>query len=311
MNLEIPYSKVCNGKETGKLTSLVMLETKSLLVAYVLWLFGGFFGLHHLYLRRDGHAFFMFCTLGGYLGFGWITDVFYMPEYVRQFNTNALFLSMPPSIERPNMSAWRVHSQIVFSLIWGLLTDSAIPSDYYHWLHWTIPLTMSLAVWNMGNVGRHCGVWKHCAVAAFLTYGLSLLLELERMHNLVAVSIISSFTFTIFSSKWRRKPCSLSLLVRLLILSMACCVYLLLWWSYLYYNAYIVNSKNEPISFRALLNMFRRSDWWHDLKLSLTHMYNYGLAYGWLEVLEYDRGFGVFKDYGITFLYSPLEESRN
>lgn len=37
---------------------------KSIIIAYVLWLFGGLFGLHHIYLRRDRHAFVWWCTLG-------------------------------------------------------------------------------------------------------------------------------------------------------------------------------------------------------------------------------------------------------
>jgi DnaJ family protein C protein 22 len=37
----------------------------SLCVAYFLWLIGGFFGLHHLYLGRDFHAFLWWCLPGG------------------------------------------------------------------------------------------------------------------------------------------------------------------------------------------------------------------------------------------------------
>lgn len=310
MNLEVSYLRVSDNKKTETLSSRVVLETKSLLVAYLLWLFGGFFGLHHLYLQRDGHAFFMFCTLGGYLGFGWITDAFYMPEYVCQFNTNALFLTRLPLMERPLLSAWRLHSQLAFSLIWGLLTASAITAVNYYWLQWIIPLFMSLAVWNMGNVGRHSGVWWHCGLAAYVTYSVLFLLKVDTMYTLALVSVISSFTFTIFSRKWRRKPYCLPLPVRLLIFGLACCVYLLLWWRFLYFNAYLVDSNNERIALMVLFNMLLKSKWWQDLKLAITHIYHYGISYGWLEVLEYERGFGVFKDYAITFLSSVSEESR-
>lgn len=287
------YVKQRDYKVIDTLSSNVVLETKSLLVAYLLWLFGGFFGLHHLYLRRDGHAFFMFCTFGGYLGLCWITDAVYMPEYVRQFNTNAFFLSRMPFMKRPHFSAWRMHSQLAFSLIWGLLTSSAIPSKHYYWLEWTIPLFMSLAVWNMGNVGRHSGVWWHCGVAAYVTYGVLYLLKVDTMHTLALVSIISSLTFTIFSMKWRRKPCSLSLFSRLGIFGLACCVYLLLWWHFLYFNAYLMNVNDQRIPLMVIYNMLLKSKWWQDMKLALTHIYHHGVANGWLEVLEYDHGFGV------------------
>jgi TM2 domain-containing membrane protein YozV len=37
----------------------------SLFVAYILWLVGGFFGLHHFYLGRDLQAFLWWCLPGG------------------------------------------------------------------------------------------------------------------------------------------------------------------------------------------------------------------------------------------------------
>lgn len=58
---------------------------KSVLVAYVLWLFGGIFGVHHFYLRRDKHAFVWWSTLGGF-GIGWLGEVLRIPRYVRDAN---------------------------------------------------------------------------------------------------------------------------------------------------------------------------------------------------------------------------------
>jgi hypothetical protein len=42
----------------------ILPKQKSLVIAYLLWLFGGIFGFHHLYLHRDRHAFVWWCTLG-------------------------------------------------------------------------------------------------------------------------------------------------------------------------------------------------------------------------------------------------------
>lgn len=39
---------------------------KSVIVAYLLWLFGGMFGFHHIYLHRDRQAFVWWSTLGKY-----------------------------------------------------------------------------------------------------------------------------------------------------------------------------------------------------------------------------------------------------
>ena len=65
---------------------------KSLFVTYFLWLFGGFFGLHHFYLGRDAQAFLYWCTLGGYLGCGWIRDLFYIRRYVGEANEDPVYL---------------------------------------------------------------------------------------------------------------------------------------------------------------------------------------------------------------------------
>ena len=41
-----------------------MQYQKSLFITYLLWLIGGWIGLHHFYLRRDKQAFWGVCLLG-------------------------------------------------------------------------------------------------------------------------------------------------------------------------------------------------------------------------------------------------------
>jgi DnaJ homolog subfamily C member 22 len=72
--------------------TLAVLMAKSVLVAYVLWAVGGWFGLHHLYLRRDLHAFLTWSTLGGYFGIGLLRDLVRIPEYVADCNNDEKFI---------------------------------------------------------------------------------------------------------------------------------------------------------------------------------------------------------------------------
>ena len=58
---------------------------KTLTKAYLIWLFGGYLGLHHAYLRRDKRAFIWFTTLGGFF-FGYLFDLFLIPRYVKEAN---------------------------------------------------------------------------------------------------------------------------------------------------------------------------------------------------------------------------------
>jgi TM2 domain-containing membrane protein YozV len=58
---------------------------KSLLLTYVLWLIGGFFGLHKFYLGRPLMGMLYFCT-GGIFVVGWVVDFFTIPRQVRITN---------------------------------------------------------------------------------------------------------------------------------------------------------------------------------------------------------------------------------
>ncbi|MDR0908638.1 MAG: TM2 domain-containing protein [Spirochaetaceae bacterium] len=58
---------------------------KSTGISYLLWLFGGVFGLHRFYLGKIGTGLIYLCT-GGLAGFGWLYDLFAMPRLVREAN---------------------------------------------------------------------------------------------------------------------------------------------------------------------------------------------------------------------------------
>jgi TM2 domain-containing membrane protein YozV len=58
---------------------------KSLLLTYILWFFGGFFGLHKFYLNRPVMGLLYFFT-GGFFVVGWLIDFFTLPRQVRIAN---------------------------------------------------------------------------------------------------------------------------------------------------------------------------------------------------------------------------------
>ena len=65
---------------------ILAMAEKSVCVTYLLWLIGGWFGLHQIYLRRDRHAFLIWSSAAGYLGFGLFRDLWRIPEYVKDAN---------------------------------------------------------------------------------------------------------------------------------------------------------------------------------------------------------------------------------
>ncbi|KAL0487773.1 hypothetical protein AKO1_008706 [Acrasis kona] len=64
-----------------------MANEKSTLVAYILWLFLGFFGIHRFYLNRACSGLIWLFT-GGLLGFGWLIDICLIPGMVSEENRN-------------------------------------------------------------------------------------------------------------------------------------------------------------------------------------------------------------------------------
>src|SRR3569623_1563371 len=56
-------------------------DSKSVLVAYLLWFFLGLLSLHRFYLGRPGTAILQIFTLGG-LGIWWLIDAFLIPSMI-------------------------------------------------------------------------------------------------------------------------------------------------------------------------------------------------------------------------------------
>lgn len=58
---------------------------KSLGLAYLLWFFVGFFGVHHFYLGKVGRGIGYLLTFGWFL-VGWLVDLFTLSSQVKRIN---------------------------------------------------------------------------------------------------------------------------------------------------------------------------------------------------------------------------------
>ncbi|MCG3137097.1 MAG: Serine/threonine-protein kinase PknD [Phycisphaerae bacterium] len=81
---------VTNGVQPGSVRSHqpATRESRSVLIAYILWLFFGILGVHRIYCNRIGTALIWFLT-GGLLGIGWLVDLFLIPRLVREADDRA------------------------------------------------------------------------------------------------------------------------------------------------------------------------------------------------------------------------------
>ncbi|KAF1318022.1 Dnaj protein, partial [Globisporangium splendens] len=109
---------------------------KRVAVAYLLWLFGFWAGLHHLYLRRPHAAFLHAITLNG-CGVGWWRDLLLIPTFVREANADAEFVAMQQIAQRFHAQpriAWLVLLlQFAIAQLFGAIAASLIPKRAPSW----------------------------------------------------------------------------------------------------------------------------------------------------------------------------------
>jgi len=107
-------------------------KVKSKFWAYLLWLFGGFFGAHHVYLGRDDQAFIYISTFGGYIGFGWLRDIYRIPAYVADANDDPEFIEDFKRKVRTNRKVNKFDTQIYRTIA---TIDMLLILKYLHSFH--------------------------------------------------------------------------------------------------------------------------------------------------------------------------------
>lgn len=267
-------------------------KQKSVIIAYLLWIFGGFFGLHHLYLHRDRQAFIWWCTLGGYFGIGWISEIFKIPSMVRDANEDSEFIveftEKLRSYRKPQFSTNRFLGAIMVGYLWGQLALIAIPEEDYagiNWsyLHWVIPFFVALGVWTVGNVGREKGVLRHCLAAAYLTYPIRYVVY-DETYWFTGMVFMSAIIFDVYSKEWRRTPPKRhGVIKRTVLLSTAVVIYLSLWSCYFYFNGKITDSEGDQVPVHEAIRNFLKSPWWTDLKQTFHDTWTFAKHNGWYE----------------------------
>lgn len=89
---------------------------KSKALTYLLWLVGGVCGLHHFYLGRDLQGVLWWCTFGGYFGFGWLRDAFYIGEYVADANRDESYMKKVDYMVRAHEKVRRFYTRRTYQV---------------------------------------------------------------------------------------------------------------------------------------------------------------------------------------------------
>ncbi|PSN51196.1 hypothetical protein C0J52_06062 [Blattella germanica] len=269
------------------------MAKKSVILTYILWLVGGIFGLHHVYLERDAQAFIWWCTLGGYVGFGWLRDIFHIPEYVAEANDDKKFVEKHVervrTHETPPFSSTRFCGMVVIAYLWSSVFWMAIPEEpvggiSWRWLIIFVPLACALGVWTVGNIGKEEGTIHWALYGAYVTFPLYWYFDDDSTWYTV-MTFVSALGFDTKGKQWRRKPKKQkSFMKRIAILSLCGMLYMSLWGSYFYFNAKFTDSEGEEIKLSEAINHFFTSPLWTDLKQSLHDTWIYAQHHGWYEI---------------------------
>ncbi|XP_064484572.1 dnaJ homolog subfamily C member 22-like [Ornithodoros turicata] len=263
---------------------------KSVLVTYLLWLTGGWFGLHHLYLGRERHAFVWWMTLGGYFGLGWLRDLWRIPSYVKYANCEAEFMQQLKETIRlhrkPPSTTVRSVGQVIVADALGYVVLYALPLEYIPEnilpvVAFPVPLAVAIGVHLVGNIGEHQGVFKWPLIGAYLTYPL----YFWSTHSVFMTSLVSIYFFRTYSHAWRLQPAVRRHPCRRVSTFAACCLlYALLWTSWLYFNCSLTDNDDTQVKCRDSLRHFFGSPMWQDFKTVVSGLYNQVKHRGFGEV---------------------------
>ncbi|XP_028308753.1 dnaJ homolog subfamily C member 22 [Gouania willdenowi] len=145
---------------------------KSVMLTYALWVVGGPFGLHHLYLGRDNHALLWMLTLGGF-GFGWIREFLRIPAYVREANQDSVEDRRRPT-NLPPLHPVRFIGQACVGIYFGTVAMIGLNSLSFFYLI-VLPISVAVGVHLVSNVGQQTSDLQKtltaCLVTSSLLYG--------------------------------------------------------------------------------------------------------------------------------------------
>ncbi|KAK8387515.1 hypothetical protein O3P69_018209 [Scylla paramamosain] len=265
----------------------VKKATKSIWIAYICWLLGGWCSLHLLYLRRDRQALIWYTTFFGFAGVGIVRDFFRIPEYVRDINESNQYVEQLTSkmkkYSKPPFSLVRFVGQILTGNSWSFLLGAAVPREPIFGVSLVplvhlAPVGAALAVWIIGNIGREQGSLKWAMIGALGVVPISFIHP--PVTNFSAVT--STVLFNWKGKKWLRTPYPKThICKRLATLLMCGLVFTSLWASHFYFNATVTDKNGEEIKMRDAAKNFINSPMFLEFKRNLGVLYSNILEYGW------------------------------
>ncbi|CAD5115861.1 DgyrCDS4801 [Dimorphilus gyrociliatus] len=280
-----------NNEDSGKIKE----GKKSLLIAYVLWFFGGTIALHLIYLGRYRHALLMWFTFGAF-GIEYFRHILKISDYVEESNLTSEYVDKLKAIQRcrtaPKFSLLRFCAEILFGYYLQTLFFSIFPVEIYEqnstflvitriFVGWIfVPFGIALAVSLIGNIGMERISFKWCLIGA---YGGSVffLFDYSSAYPILLCAVLSNWK----GKSWKpiglkRAHCAKALSIMFIIMA----IYSLFLTLALYQNATVETKDGEKILLKDALHNFFTSPAWKDTKSTLQELYNTYQEHGWVEM---------------------------
>lgn len=269
------------------------MAAKYNLVAYFLWLFLGWFGIHHFYLGRDNQGILWLTSCAGYFGFGWLRDFYRIPAYVKDANEDQAYMAFLGAEMQYNVKPrvyknfHRIFGQIMFAMFYRMLVYMAIPEEYLELkllLALVLPLGTAFGTYMVSNIGRLKSSLRYALIGAYLGEFLfgTMHLAYPEPNSLFATGV--AMIITTYGWEYDRRPHAAKQRKCSRRLAKWFVIYLTFWsliGSYLYFNATVVTQDGEKIKVREAVGNFFRSPHWAKAKQSFWQLYEEYQHEGW------------------------------
>ena len=266
------------------------MMNKFSLIAYAIWLFVGWFGLHHFYLGRDRQGVLWLTSFGGLFGLGWLRDFWRIPLYVRDANEESGYMELlgaeikyygKPSIW---LNLHRIVGQVMFGYFYRGLVYYCIPEEMAGpgLVLLVIPIGTAFGTYMVSNVGRMQSSFLYSLIGAYtgeLLFGEPHLLYVEMSTPSIAVGV--SMLFSTLGWQYRRHKEQHSCCKRMFVWAVLFTVFCGLLTSGIYFNGTVETENGETIKVREALNNFLKSPHWHQMKRSSWKVYEDYKEEGW------------------------------
>ena len=262
------------------------------------WLFGGWFGLHHFYLGRDGHGFLWATSFGGFV-IGWLRELSRLASYTDDANKRNEELTRDKKKSSVFSNITRVIGMFIFGIFYRSIFLNSIPDELPPLLYNVLvmlvaPLGTTLAVYLISNIGvLRCSL-KYPLIGAYIgeiLFGhVHVIWENTNARLLMVCTIIPTVYFW---SQRRRQKAKKSCCNRLLIWGGLGALFCLMWTSNIYYNVEVyVDELDQDVKLRVLLKDVFDSPEWQNLKNEMKNLF-YTL---WETGGDYDKTWFLFQE---------------